>query len=73
MRISTAVMWLGASLAVVAIVMAVKEWSDSKAPERVAFSIDPLIDQQPKSETRFAIKVKNDNNQPIRIVGLTWC
>ena len=73
MRISTAVMWVGAALVVVSLVMAVREWSDSKAPERVSFSIDPLVDQAPASETRFAVKVNNGNRQAIRIVGLTWC
>ena len=73
MRISTAMVWLGAGLVVVSGAMAVREWSDSRAPQRVSFTVPPLVDQTPKSETRFAIKIKNDNNRAIRIIGLTWC
>ena len=73
MRISTATVWLGAGLVVVSGVMAAREWSESRAPERVSFTMLPLVDQTPKSETRFAIKIKNDNSRAIRIVGLTWC
>jgi hypothetical protein len=71
--------WVGAGLVVVSGVMAAREWSDSLAPERVSFTVPPLmevpslIDQTRATETRFAIKIKNGNNRAIRIVGLTWC
>jgi hypothetical protein len=73
MRISTAMVWVGAGLVVVSGVMAVLEWSESRAPQRVSITVPSLVDQTPATETRFAIKIKNDNNRAIRIVGLTWC
>ena len=47
--------------------------AESRAPQRVSITVPPLVDQTPATETHFTIKIKNDNNRAIRIVGLTWC
>jgi hypothetical protein len=65
--------WIGAGMLVVAGVLAAREWSDSRAPQRVSIIVPPLVDETPTSETRFVIKIKNDNSRAIRIVGLTRC